>query len=57
MIGYGGGWWLQNMGKNGGDGPQSWVGEFMGVVCGEVFAWDGRILVKIVSLLLGWGIE
>ena len=57
MIGYGGGWWLQNMGKNVGDGPQSWVGEFMGVVCGEVFAWDGRILVKIVSLLLGWGIE
>ena len=57
MIGYGGGWWLQNMGKNVGDGPQSWVGEFMGVVCGEVFAWDGRILVKIVSLLLGWEIE
>ena len=45
------------MGKNGGDGPKSWVGEFMGVVCGEVFAWDGRILVKIVSLLLGWRIE
>jgi len=31
--------------------------EFMGVVCGEVFIWDGRILAKIVSLLLGWGIE
>ena len=29
----------------------------MGVVCGEVFAWDGRILAKIVSLLLGRGIE
>ena len=23
-----------------GDGPQSWVAEFMSVVCGEVFAWD-----------------
>ena len=45
------------MGKNGVDGPQSWVGELMGVVCGEVFAWDGRISAKIVSLLLGWGIE
>ena len=41
------------MGKNRGVGPQNWVGEFMGVVCGEVFAWDRRI----VSLLLGWGIE
>ena len=45
------------MGKNGGDGPQSWVGEFMDVVYGEVFAWVGRISAKIVSLLLGWGIE
>ena len=27
--------------------------EFMGVVCGKVFAWDGRISAKIVSLLLG----
>ena len=45
------------MGKNLGDGPQSWVREFMGVVYGEVFAWDGRILTKIISLLLGWGIE
>ena len=27
--------------------------------CGlwRVFAWDGRILAKIVSLLLDWGIE
>ena len=32
---------------------QSWGGEFMGVVCGEVFAGDGRISAKIVSLLLG----
>ena len=45
------------MGKNGGVGPQYWVGEFMGVVCGKVFAWDERILAKIVNLLLGWGIE
>ena len=45
------------MGNSGWVGPQNWVGEFMGVVCGEVFAWDGRILVKIVNLLLGWGIE
>ena len=40
-----------------GDGPQSWVGEFMGVVCGEVFRMGWRILAKVVSLLLGWGIE
>ena len=33
------------------------VGEFMGVVCGEVFVWAGTILAKILSLLLGWGIE
>ena len=30
----------------GGVGPQNWVGEFMDVVCGEVFAWDERILAK-----------
>ena len=36
-----------------GVGPLSWVGEFIGVVCGEVFAWVGRISSKIVSLLLG----
>ena len=41
----------------GGVGPLSWVREFMGVVCGEVFAWVGRISAKIVSLLLGWEIE
>ena len=45
------------MGKSGGGGPQNWVGEFMGVVCEEAFAWVGRILVRIVNLLLGWGIE
>ena len=45
------------MGKNGGDGPQSWVGEFMDVVCGEVFALVGRNLANIANFLLGWGIE
>ena len=31
----------------------------MSVVCGEVFIcpWVGRNLAKILSLLLGWGIE
>ena len=29
----------------------------MGVVYGEVFVWVGRILAKILSLLLGSGIE
>ena len=29
----------------------------MGVVCGELFVWAGRILAKILNLLLGWGIE
>ena len=41
----------------GGDGLLSWVGEFMGVVCREVFVWVGRILANILSLLLQWGIE
>ena len=27
--------------------------EFMVVVCGKVFAWDGRISAKTVNLLLG----
>ena len=46
------------MRKNGGVGPLSRrVGEFMGVVYGEVFAWDARILAKIVNLLLDWEIE
>ena len=30
----------------GGVGPQNWLVEFMDVVCGEVFAWDERILAK-----------
>ena len=29
----------------------------MGVVCGELFVWVGRILAKIVSLLPDWEIE
>ena len=44
-------------GRMGGAGPQNCEGEFMGVVCGEVFVWDWRILAKFVSLLLGWEIE
>ena len=40
-----------------GVGLLSWIGEFMGVVCGEVFTWVGRILAKVVNLLLGWEIE
>ena len=45
------------MGKNGGGG-WGWTSKLgRGVVCGEVFAWAGRILARIVSLLLGWGIE
>ena len=40
-----------------GDGLLSWVWEFMGVDYGEVFVWVGRILAKIHSLFLGWGIE
>ena len=34
-------------GRMGGVGPLNWVGEFMGVVCGEVFAWVERILEKL----------
>ena len=44
-------------GRVGGDGLLSWVGVFMGVVYGEVFAWAGRILAKTLTLLLGWGVE
>ena len=29
----------------------------MGVVYGEVFVWVRKILAKILSSLLGWGIE
>ena len=27
------------------------------MVCGEVFVWVGRILAKMLNLLLGWEIE
>ena len=40
------GGWISKLGR-----------EFMGVVCGEAFVWAGRILAKMLSLLLGWGIE
>ena len=41
----------------GGDGHLNWEGVFMSVVYGEVSVWVGRILAKILNLLLGWGIE
>ena len=40
-----------------GGGPPSWEGVFMGVVCGEVSKWVGKLLAKIFSLRLGRGIE
>ena len=40
-----------------GDGLLSWARVFMVVVCGEVFVWVGKILVNILGLRLGWGIE
>ena len=45
------------MGKNGGDGPLSWEGVFIGVVYGEVSGWAGKFFTKMSSLRLGWGIE
>ena len=44
-------------GEEWGNGLLSLVGECMGVVYGEIFVWVGRILAKILSLLLRWGIE
>ena len=44
-------------GEEWGNGLLSLVGECMGVVYGEIFLWVGRILAKILSLLLRWGIE
>ena len=41
----------------GGDGLLNWEGVFMSVVYGGVSVWVGRILTKILNLLLGWGIE
>ena len=40
-----------------GVGPLSWEGVFMGVVCGEVFGWDGKCFAKMSTLRLGWGIK
>jgi len=40
-----------------GGGPPSWEGVFMGVVCGEVTGWVGKLLAKIFCLRLGRGIE
>ena len=44
-------------GEEWGDGPLSWEGVFMGVVCGEVSRWGGKCLAKMSNLRLGWGIE
>ena len=47
----------RKIGEEWGGWTLSWVGVFMGVVYGEVFAWAGRILAKTLTLLLGWGVE
>ena len=44
-------------GEEWGDELLNWVGMFTDVVYGEVSVWVGRILAKILILLLGWGIE
>ena len=44
-------------GEEGGDGPPSWVGVLMGVVYGGVSECVGRLLVKIFTSRLGWGVE
>ena len=44
-------------GEEWGNGLISWVGVLMGVDYGEVSVWVGRISAKILSLLLGWGVE
>ena len=43
--------------RMGGDGPLSWEGMLMGVVCGEVFRWDGKCFAKMSTLRLGWGLK
>ena len=40
-----------------GDGLVSWARVFLDVVCGEAFVWVGRILINILALRFGWGIE
>ena len=45
----------RRFGEEWGDGLLSWVWMFMGVAYGEVSIWVGRILAKILNLLLGVG--
>lgn len=42
-------------GEEWGDGPLSWEGVFMGVVCGEVSRWAGKCLAKMSNLRFGVG--
>ena len=44
----GGGWWGE---------PPSLEDLFMGVTCGGVSGWVGKLLAKTSSLRLRWGIE
>lgn len=44
-------------GEEWGNGPPSWVEVLMGVVYGGVSERVGRLLVKIFTLKLGWGVE
>ena len=46
--GGGGGWWGE---------PPSLEDLFMGVTCGGVSGWVGKLLAKTSSLRLRWGIE
>ena len=46
-----------NFGEEWGDGLVCWARVFLDVVCGEAFVWVGRILVNILVLRFGWGIE
>ena len=46
-----------NFGEEWGDGLVSWARVFLDVVCGEAFVGVGRILVNILVLRFGWGIE
>ena len=43
--------------RGGGGEPLSLEDLFMGVNCGGVFGWVGKLLAKTSSLRLGWEIE
>ena len=44
-------------GEEWGDGPLSWEGVLMVVVCGEVLGKAGIFSTKMSNIRLGWGIE